>query len=94
VLATLPLPGAGHPPLPGAWSDLRAPAATVLLAYLPTLVLQVLTTGVAEEPGWRDFAQPRLQSRFGPLTGALILGPLWGLGICPCSSASGPAGRT
>jgi uncharacterized protein len=70
VLATLPLPGAA--------ADLRAPGATVLLAYLPMLVLQVLTTGVAEEPGWRDFAQPRLQARYGPLVGSLVLGPLWG----------------
>jgi membrane protease YdiL (CAAX protease family) len=42
------------------------------------LVLQILTTGVAEEPGWRDFAQPRLQDRYGPVPGSLILGPLWG----------------
>jgi membrane protease YdiL (CAAX protease family) len=65
-------------PLPGAWADLRPPSAIVLLTYLPVLVLQVLTTGVAEEPGWRDFAQPRLQAWRGPLVGSLILGPLWG----------------
>jgi uncharacterized protein len=64
--------------LPGAWDGLRLPSPVILLAYLPLLVLQVLTTGVAEEPGWRDFAQPRLQTRFGPLRGSLILGPLWG----------------
>lgn len=55
-----------------------APSITVLVAYLPGLVLQMLTTGIAEEPGWRDFALPRLQRRFGPLRGTLILGPLWG----------------
>ncbi|MFK3983823.1 CPBP family intramembrane glutamic endopeptidase [Micromonospora sp. NPDC050397] len=70
VLATLPLPG--------AWADLRPPTAAILLAYLPVLALQVVTTGVAEEPGWRDFAQPRLQVRHGPFLGSLILGPLWG----------------
>lgn len=64
--------------MPAAWTDVRLPTATVLLAYLPLLALQILTTGLAEEPGWRDFAQPRLQDRFGPLTGSLILGPLWG----------------
>ncbi|WP_203897047.1 CPBP family intramembrane glutamic endopeptidase [Virgisporangium aliadipatigenens] len=67
VLATLPL---GVLP--------RVPSLGVLAAYLPLLVLQFLTTGVAEEPGWRDFAQPRLQARYGPLAGSLILGPLWG----------------
>lgn len=29
------------------------------------------------------FAQPRLQDRFGPLTGSLILGPLWGVWHLP-----------
>lgn len=54
------------------------PAAAVLVAYVPGLILQMITTGLAEEPGWRDFALPRLQSRFGPLGGTLVLGPLWG----------------
>jgi membrane protease YdiL (CAAX protease family) len=68
-----------------AWTDgqVQLPAAAVLAAYLPALVLQMLTTGLAEEPGWRDFALPRLQKRFGPLTGTLILGPLWGLWHVP-----------
>ncbi|MEU4561024.1 type II CAAX endopeptidase family protein [Actinoplanes sp. NPDC023936] len=64
--------------LPGAIDGARLPSRAVLLAYLPLLVMQVLTSGLAEEPGWRDFAQPRLQDRFGPMAGALILGPLWG----------------
>jgi membrane protease YdiL (CAAX protease family) len=64
--------------LPGAADDVRFPSPTVFLAYLPMLALQMLTSGLAEEPGWRDFAQPRLQDRFGSMTGSLILGPLWG----------------
>ncbi|MFJ3363595.1 CPBP family intramembrane glutamic endopeptidase [Streptomyces anthocyanicus] len=52
------------------------PPAAVLVAYLPGLVLQMITTGIAEEPGWRDFAMPRLQRRYGPFFGTLILGPL------------------
>ncbi|GII81744.1 CAAX amino protease [Sphaerisporangium rufum] len=65
-------------PIPGALADLRTPDISVLLMYVPMLALQCVTTGLAEEPGWRDFAQPRLQARYGPLAGSLILGPLWG----------------
>jgi uncharacterized protein len=59
------------------------PALATLIAYVPGLVLQMVTTGLAEEPGWRDFALPRLQERFGPLGGTLVLGPLWGVWHLP-----------
>ena len=44
--------------------------------------LRVLA-GLAEEPGWRDFALPRMQRRFGPLGATVILGPLWGVWHLP-----------
>lgn len=63
--------------LPGAAAALRFPPVTLLLTYLPMLALQFATSGLAEEPGWRDFALPRLQERFGPVTGTVVLGVLW-----------------
>ncbi|MFD2418026.1 CPBP family intramembrane glutamic endopeptidase [Amycolatopsis pigmentata] len=65
-------------PFGGGAGAMHLPPASVFAAYLPALVFQLLTTGLAEEPGWRDFALPHLQPRFGPLRGTLILGPLWG----------------
>ncbi|MGP5076966.1 CPBP family glutamic-type intramembrane protease [Brachybacterium alimentarium] len=63
--------------------EIHAPSTTVLLAYVPLLVFQMVTTGLAEEPGWRDFALARMQHRIGPLRSAFVLGPLWGLWHLP-----------
>ncbi|WP_226350256.1 CPBP family intramembrane glutamic endopeptidase [Pseudonocardia sp. ICBG601] len=60
-----------------------APSLLVVAVYVPALLLQMVTTGLAEEPGWRDFALPRLQRRFGPLAGTMVLGPLWALWHMP-----------
>ncbi|MFF5900249.1 CPBP family intramembrane glutamic endopeptidase [Streptomyces argenteolus] len=54
------------------------PSATVLAAYVPGLIIQMITTGLAEEPGWREFAMPHMQRRYGPLVATLIVGVLWG----------------
>ncbi|GGA64224.1 CAAX amino protease [Pseudoclavibacter endophyticus] len=58
--------------------EIAAPSLAALIAYVPILLFQMVTTGLAEEPGWRDFALPRLQERFSPLRAAFVLGPLWG----------------
>ena len=40
--------------------------------------LYVLVSGpLFEEPGWRGFALPHLQTHWGPLAGSVILGFLW-----------------
>ena len=64
--------------LPGAAAALRPTSPVLLLYYVPVLASQVVTTAFGEEPGWRDFALPRLQSLRGPLLGTVILGLLWG----------------
>ena len=44
--------------------------------FLPTTVLFLLTDALGEEPGWRGFALPRLQQRYGPVVGTVVLGTL------------------
>lgn len=61
----------------GAEEAVRLPSLMVLAVYVPALVAQMLTTGLAEEPGWRDFALTRLQDRHHPLVATLILSVLW-----------------
>jgi membrane protease YdiL (CAAX protease family) len=51
--------------------------------FLPQAVLIILTASFAEELGWRGFALPRLQQRYGPVLGSVILGSLHGLWHLP-----------
>jgi membrane protease YdiL (CAAX protease family) len=65
--------------LPGALAALTQHAlVSSLLVYLPALIVTFIIAAGGEEPGWRGFALPRLQERYGPLIGTLILGVLWG----------------
>lgn len=70
---------AGLAVLPGAWQGAAWPSVSTIAVYLPFLIMQVLITGVAEEPGWRGFAQPRLQERFSPLAASAALGAVWAI---------------
>lgn len=68
----------GMLPLPGAIASFDPLTAATWLGY-PWLFFLVTFLGgpFFEEPGWRGFALPRLQHKFGPLVGTLILGVLW-----------------
>ncbi|MER7051494.1 type II CAAX endopeptidase family protein [Streptomyces sp. NPDC000351] len=59
------------------------PGAVALAGFVPGLIMQMVTTGLAEEPGWRDFAMPIIQRRSGALLGSLVVGLLWGLWHLP-----------
>jgi membrane protease YdiL (CAAX protease family) len=48
-----------------------------LLQVLVLFVPNLLGGPLGEEPGWRGFALPRLQSRLSPLTSAVVLGLIW-----------------
>lgn len=64
----------------------------IFTAYLPALVSMIIFPALVEEPGWRGFALPRLQARYGPLLGTLLLGLLHGLWHLPVYMlVSGPA---
>ncbi|GAY09619.1 CAAX amino terminal protease family protein [Pseudonocardia sp. N23] len=66
--------------VPGAVGSVQ-PVTSALVAGYPLAFLTTFLLGgpLGEEPGWRGFALPRLQARFGPLAGATVLGVLWAL---------------
>jgi uncharacterized protein len=64
--------------VPGALASFKAPELSTVLLY-PVLYVVYLAIGgpLTEEPGWRGFALPRLQQRWGPLVGTVIVGLMW-----------------
>ena len=48
----------------------------LLSVFLPLMGIQILFVALWEEPGWRGFALPRLQQRYGPVLGTIVLGTL------------------
>lgn len=65
------------------WTEFIKNIGLVLFTYLITLLVGVILGPLWEEPGWRGFALPRLQSQYGPIVGTLILGVLWALWHLP-----------
>jgi membrane protease YdiL (CAAX protease family) len=69
VLATIASGGHVDAVALGLWTEIPMTIAAVLL--IPGL------GGAWEEPGFRGFALPRLEERFGVLAGPLLLGGFW-----------------
>lgn len=61
------------PPL----GDLYVFSGLPRLPLTAVLLLVLIFNGYGEETGWRGFALPRLQERFGPIWGPVLLGVIW-----------------
>jgi membrane protease YdiL (CAAX protease family) len=56
----------------------RVELGLALIAIVPlTFFPGLLTSPLFEEPGWRGFALPKLQAKFGREVGSLIIGSYW-----------------
>lgn len=80
VVAAVLTPALGGPPF-----DPSVPGRIVgeTGGLLAVSVMVLLAGPLAEEFGWRGYAQPRLQRRFGPIATSVVLGVGWSLWHLP-----------
>lgn len=69
---------------PGATAEGLEQNWQLLYTQLPLGILSIAVfTGLAEEPGWRGYAQPTANRRYPPLLAALIVSVIWALWHLP-----------
>jgi uncharacterized protein len=54
-----------------------------LFNFLPSAIMLALIAGLGEEPGWRGFALPRLETRYAPVLATALLGFVWAMWHLP-----------
>jgi uncharacterized protein len=82
ALATLAVRAMAGLPIPPAAAFARYPGLPSLPLFT-VFDLVLVGVGFGQEIGWRGLALPRMQDRFGPLGGAILLAVPWGAWMLP-----------
>ena len=64
-------------------SDFGRYSGLPAIGVVPVAAIAILINGIGEETGWRGFALPQLQRRYGALAAALLVTPIWALWHLP-----------